>query len=221
MIDQYIIFIIGGFILIIILVIYLSIRAEKNRTKALSSAALQLGFTMSDYQKHYQVPQLSLFHIGHSHKSSNVMRGRYSSINWAVFDYRYTKGAGKSHATFRQTVAHAQLGTEMPAFNMSREHLGHKLIGLIGYNDIDFDSHPVFSKKYYLKSKDEKIRKLFRPRVLEFFEHRDHMYNIEASGKDMIIYRKGRTVKPKDMRAFLEEAAAVVRLFEDSAKNMA
>ena len=46
-----------------------------------------------------------------------------------------------------------------------------KLCEMLGLKDIDFDSHPQFSKDYLLKGADEAaVRRCFHPAVLTFFE---------------------------------------------------
>jgi len=208
---QFVIYIIVGFAVLMGLIIYLSIMAEKRRTKKLNDLSLQIGFTISQ-QKHYQVPQFDLFNRGHSKKSKNVMRGRRSGVNWVVFDYQYTTGGGKNSHTAKHTVAHAKLDNVIVPFHLSRENIGHKLIALVGFNDIDFSSHPVFSKTYYLKSKSDDVRVLFNTKVLDYFEHKKPRYLIEARDHDMLIYLRKR-IKPANYIKFLDEAAEIVKLF--------
>jgi len=210
---DYIVPIIVGVVALVVFIIAYTIVSARRRRKALSDFALQNGFTYSTYQKNYMVPKLNLFNLGHSKRSENVMRGRYQKIKWAVFDYRYTTGAGKHQQTSRQTVAHAMVEKSIPSFHISREHLGHKLIALIGFKDINFESHPKFSKMWYLKSKDANIKTLFNTEVLQFFEHAKFKYTIEARDTDIVIYNKGRHVKPANMRRFLNECSQIVKKF--------
>jgi hypothetical protein len=85
---------------------------------------------------------------------------------------------------------------------------------LFGFQDIDFDEHPVFSKKYLLRGRNvPAIRELFTEEVLTFYEGVDGV-STEANGNRLLYYRHGKRIKPLEIRDFLEEgfkALAVLR----------
>jgi hypothetical protein len=100
---------------------------------------------------------------------------------------------------------------------MRPEHFFHRIGSVLGYQDIDFESHPTaaeFSKKYLLRGKDEQtIRALFTDTVLTFFAAHPDKVLLEGSGDQLILYRDGKIIEPEDIPAFMKEGFEVFRLF--------
>ena len=72
----------------------------------------------------------------------------------------------------------------------------HKIGQAFGYQDIDFDAHPQFSKQYILKSENEEIiRNLFTSELIALFEN-EKKISAECSGYVLIIYRGGKRIAP-------------------------
>jgi len=93
----------------------------------------------------------------------------------------------------------------LPSFELRPEHFGHKIASSLGSQDIDFDTNPVFSKKYLLRGSDEAaVRELFGSEVIRFFEKHSE-WCVEGQGEWMIFYREQKVLKPKDITTFLEE----------------
>jgi len=89
------------------------------------------------------------------------------------------------------------------------EGLMHKIGSLFGYQDIDFDSHPNFSKHYLLRGSDEEaIRELFDDDLLSFFETQEKVC-VEADGHDLIIYRQRKRIEPDTVQEFLREGFGI------------
>lgn len=131
-----------------------------------------------------------------------------------VSGYSYTTGGGKSSSTYRQTVIGFQSSKlTLPAFELSPEHLFHKIAGVFGYQDIDISSYPDFSKSYLLRGSDEtSIRKVFSPMVISHFEKNKGLF-VEVKGDTLIFYRQSKRVRPTDIKDFLYEGRAVFGLF--------
>ena len=81
-----------------------------------------------------------------------------------------------------------------------------KIGGALGFQDINFDTHPEFSKLFVLKGPDETaIRSYFAPTVLEYFE--GHAGNsLEGYGQTMFFYRSNLCRKPEELKDMLSEA---------------
>ena len=93
----------------------------------------------------------------------------------------------------------------------------HKIGQAFGFQDIDCDSHPDFSKQYLLRGPDEPaIRALFTSEVLAAFESL-HRVSVEASGDRLIFYRARKRIDPDDIQSFMEERFRVFELFRASA----
>lgn len=214
----------------LLLFIWLIRQYGKQRTAQFDLVATQMGLSFSPKGEKTFMERLStlpLFTRGHSKKMSNLLRGTSGQLGISsqaeagIFDYRYATGGGQSQRTHAQSVIcfHApQLS--LPAFALRPKKFFHKIgTAFFGYQDIDFDSHPRFSKRYLLRGQDvQSIRTLFTQEALAFFETQD---NLSVEGKDdqLIVYRRRavwltKRVTPTDVRLFIEDGSQVFRLFE-------
>lgn len=199
-------------------VIFLSRRMQKHRAEAMARIAGELRLVFTPEGDETAISEHAVFHLfsqGHSKKIRNLLRGTVRDSNIALFDYQYTVGAGKNRHTWSQTVISLQLqGRNLPAFSMRPEHVWHKLGSMMGYQDIDFESNPAFSKKYLLRGRDDAaIRGIFTSRVLTFFESEPGLC-VEADGRRLIVYRHSVKAKPELLRASVEKGVEIAGLFQ-------
>jgi len=193
-------------------------RMQKKRAEAMERIAgeLRLVFTPEgDETVMSEHSALHLFLQGRSKKIRNLIRGTVRDLNVSIFDYQYTTGAGKHQHTWSQTVISLQpQGRNLPAFTMRPENVFHKLGSMMGYQDIDFESNPVFSKKYLLRGPDDAaIRSVFTSRVLTFFESEPGLC-VEADGRKLIVYRHSVRAKPEVLRESVEKGIQIAGLFQ-------
>jgi hypothetical protein len=100
-----------------------------------------------------------------------------------------------------------------PKFELEPENTFHKIGQVFGYQDIDFESFPIFSKKYLLRGNDEaKIRELFTPEVIKFFERNQNIH-IEAQGNTLIFYRPSKRCKPDEIKGFYQDGQVALSHF--------
>ena len=138
------------------------------------------------------------------------MHGNYDDMNITIMDYEYIIKGSKSDSnstSYLQTIIAVQSSQlDLPGFTLSPENIFHKIGGIFGYKDIDFDYNPNFSKKYLLRGKDEEsIKKALNDKFLKFYE-KNKCLNTEANG-DRFIYYKGTKILPsKEIQGFLQEA---------------
>jgi len=94
-------------------------------------------------------------------------RGYYFSVFWAYCeDLR---------------LPHFRLHPEVPLF--------HDVAKAFGMQDINFENHPDFSRRYLLRGEDEaKIRLRFHPSFLNFLEQHPPCY-AEGFGPQLVIWR--------------------------------
>jgi hypothetical protein len=142
------------------------------------------------------------------------MQGETAATRASIFDYRYTTGGGQHSHVWNQTVASFQSAElNLPSFSLRPENIFHRLGQLFGYQDINFDEAPGFSRSYLLRGNDETaIRGLFRPEMLSYFESNPGL-SVEANRDCLIYYRPSKRTKPEEIRGFLEEAFRVFDLF--------
>jgi hypothetical protein len=199
-------------------VIFLNHRSQKKRAEAMVRIAGELKLVFTPEGDETVMSEHAAFHLfsqGRSRKIRNLIRGAVRDLNTSIFDYQYTVGAGKHQQTHSQTVISLQLqGRNLPAFTMRPENVFHKLGSMMGYQDIDFESNPVFSKKYLLRGRDDAaIRSIFTSRVLMFFESEPGLC-VEADGRKLIVYRHSVRVKPEVLRESVEKSTQVAGLFQ-------
>ncbi len=193
-------------------------RNERERTEAIRQASLHLGmsFVAEDEGLASQsFSGLPLFQKGDSTKTKNVLRGSSGDGEVVVCDYDYTVSHGETSNTFRQTVAAFRLRAELPDFSMSPENILHRIGEVFGMQDIDFETHPEFSRSYRLRGSDEAaIRELFGSAVLEHFTN-ERGWSLEGGGEWLVIYRASKRVAPEDLAAFLQQTTGIARVFRD------
>jgi len=190
--------------------------AERQRTAALDELARELGFEFAahgDGQMLAQLNRFPLFTQGRGRRLYNLMRGRTHDLLVAIFDYNYVTGHGKQRRTWKHTaVAFRCDGLNLPAFAAQPETLWHKLGAWFGGDDIDFPSHPTFSRKYHLRGKDATaVREVFAPAVLDAFEQAAGLH-VQGAGDTLVYYHPTR-VKPAGIRELLEGGFRVLPLF--------
>jgi hypothetical protein len=218
-------YILIGIVLLAGVILYINYLAEKKRTEAMRQAAEELGFDFTAADRDNLADRLGGFHLfgqGRSKRVHNVLRGESNDLRVTIFDYRYVTGGGKSSHTWNQTVICFQMKEQgLPSFFLRPETFLDRISGLFGFQDIDFDEHPVFSKKYVLRGRNvPAIRELFTEEVLTFYEGVDGI-STEANGNRLLFYRHGKRIKPLEIREFMEEGFAALAVLRPSTEPSA
>ncbi len=209
-----------GFLLLTYIILSIGIRYiyEKKRSEALRLIAKSLDLS---FEKKSSVDIERCF--GHFHMFSqgcwkkiiNRIYGNINGIDVIIFEYKYTVSDRSCWwTTYRQTVvSFCSNKMCLPAFELRPKKFFHKIGGLLGYQDIDFDKHSYFSKYYSLKGSDETaIRTIFSPDKLSFFEQHKKIC-VEGQGDTLLCYRQKKRVKPDNIKSFLQEMQKIQRLF--------
>ena len=212
----------GGVIGLVVFAIVMAIRQEKKRAEALRLFAQDNGFSYEDKAGgpgEVGLPEIELFNRGHSKRMTHVMAGEVEGSDLRVLEYRYTTGSGKNSSTSHQTVVAIATGgvsggggVMLPDFTLARENFFHKIGQAFGYQDIDFDMFPEFSKKYLLRGSDEEaVRALFNGRVIDAYMNNVGV-NVESRGGWLFVFAQGKRLKPEDIQPRIECAFGL--LFE-------
>lgn len=187
------------------------VRAERKRAEAMAYATQAIGFRYAaegELELLRATADLPLFNRGRGHKVRNLAKGRLHEAEVALFDYQYTVGGGKNSRTFRQTVALFPV-RGLPDFVVAPENVLHRIGGLFGYQDIDFEHSPEFSRRYLLRGADETaIRAAFGSDRLAFFGG-EPGWTVEARGGHIGVYRSDKRCKPDELHSFLMNAERV------------
>ena len=213
-----VVLIVAGGIALVGLIVFGVHKFEKARTEQFQAVSDQLGLQFhpqGDPEVQNSIGHLRLFNQGHSRKTKNMICGQTEDIDLAIFGYRYTTGGGKNQQTHQQTViSFLSPHLSLPEFELRPENLFHKIGQAFGYEDVNFDSHPLFSKRYLLRGPNEAaVRDFFTPELIEFFEGQAGV-SVEASNNRLIYYRSRKRIKPAEVRSFMEEGFRIYGLLE-------
>jgi hypothetical protein len=190
-----------------------SIHYGKKRTREFTEIAQQIGFKFLG--KTWRGPVLSPQHkmslLQRTRgRFSNAMIGSAGGLHVSLFDYTYQMGK----STVTQTLASFSQDLHLPSFELRAENIFDRIGDAFVHKDINFDSHPEFSRRYFLRSPDASAtRKLFTPSLLTYLEQipADKKWHVEASATTLIVYRGGGPLKASDILPFLDEASAMAR----------
>lgn len=204
-----------GLSVLIIVVVIVTWRKERKRTEALRRVAEAAGLTFAPktgVADTRSLGDVQLFARGHSKQVTNLMTGRLGDQHVVVFDYLYTIGSGKSRSTTMQSVVVLPSAKDsLPDLQMAPENPLIKLLEAFGYQDIDIESAPEFSRRYILRGADEAaIRAALYPRATSYFAEHEG-WTVEAQSGTVGIYRADSRPKPEDMLRFIAEACAAAR----------
>jgi len=193
-----------------------SVVVQQRRTQAMRAAAAALGLRFEGRWTELRITGLgahSLFCTGSRRSVQNAMTGSVRGVELAVIDYDYTVGSGKSRRTLAQTVCWLRIpDARLPTFVLRPERLFDKIGAAFGAQDIDFEGHPEFSRRYLLRGQDEPaVRRVFAPPVLTHFE--THEASVEAFVDKLIVYDPDTYVAPTALAELVERALEIRELF--------
>ena len=205
--------------MVIGLVIYVLAQAaqEQQRREQSSVVAGRMGFSFSAQAEPglwSLVEGFRLFSQGRSRRIHNVMHRQIHDIDVTMFDYRYTTQSGKhSHSHHRSVLLFETGRLDLPRFTLRPKHFFHRIANGLGWQDIVFKAHPVFSESYLLQGQDEeRIRLLFDEEALLYYTRHPGLHT-EGQGRRLVFYRGGRRVDPRDMEAFLQQGLDILDVF--------
>lgn len=195
--------------------------AAKKRAEKFKRAAEQLKLPFFPKGDDLLIARLNQFHLfskGRSRKIINMLHGESNGVELAIFDYRFTVGHGKNARTHYQSVICFRSPMLcLTPFEMRPKTIFHKIGGLFGHQDINFESHPRFSKKYLLRGEDEaRVRELFTPEALSFVESQKKIC-VEGGGDQLVFYRQSVKIKPEATLEFMQEGLQTFALFRSPA----
>lgn len=188
-----------GMVILIVVIAAVAIGAaiwnhkqEQKRREELRALAHELGFSFdpthdSSHDERYS--HFEVFRKGHSRIAKNTLTGsididgRPFRVVMGDFRYKVTRHSGKSSSTqtYRFSYVILHLPWRTPDLLIRPEHMFDKLAGVIGFDDIDFESHE-FSRKYCVKSNDKRFAyDVIHPRMMEFLLKGSPTIDIEHS----------------------------------------
>lgn len=171
---------VGAIIVLAIVVAIANARYNQKRREELAAFAKRIGWRFDPSKQGASGSVLMRFGIlskGHSHAISNTMHGDLEvedmqcAAQMGDFRYRVTSGTGKNRKTTTYTLSYLAFRLPfdgVPDLCIRGEHLFDKIGGMIGFDDIDFESEE-FSRKFHVQSPDRRFAyDLIHPRMMEF-----------------------------------------------------
>ncbi|HMF58622.1 MAG TPA: hypothetical protein VK619_19915 [Pyrinomonadaceae bacterium] len=209
------------FAVIIIFVVLVGLymkKKAKERMLAMQLAAQQMNWGFLPNAAMNAIPyleQFQLFGRGHSKKILNMIYGQMNDARVSLFDYVFTVGYGRNQQTFYQSVVYFESPRlALPSFTLSPEGLFTKLATAFGYQDIDFEQYPTFSKKYLLRGPDEQaIRQAFNNQIIAYYESNQGLHT-DGGGNQIFFYRQNYRVPPTEVRSFVDWGMGLYNLFQ-------
>ncbi len=176
---MYVVLIIAGIALVALLG-YFAWLAEKKRREALAALADSLGWRFDpsrDRDHDDEYAHFEIFRRGHSRAAHNTLTGvlEINDLQWPAkmgdFTYKVTSHSGKSTSTrtyrFSYLILHMPYA-RVPDLLLRREGMFDKIAGVLGFDDIDFES-AEFSRRFHVKSSDKRFAyDVVHPRMMEF-----------------------------------------------------
>ena len=209
------VWLIGTIVVLFVVVVVVSRRYERARTEALGRVAETAGLAFqpkADITAIRSLGDVQLFSRGHSKQVTNLMAGSLGDQQVAVFDYQYTTGSGKNKHAHEQTVVLLpSVKGSLPDLQMMPETPLFRIAEAFGFQDIDIDSSPEFSRRYVVRGADEAaIRAALYPGATSYFGAHEG-WTVEVQAGTVGIYRAGSRAKPGDMMTFIAEASTAAR----------
>ncbi len=212
--DNWLPFLFLGIVIALTISIVLwAARYARKRTEELAQIAQQLGFSFLGNT--WQGPVLSPVHktcmIQRTRgKFKNVMMGSSGGLAVTLFDYTYHMG--KSTVTL--TLVSFTHERQLPPFELRSESVFDRIGDAFVHRDIDFDSNPEFSRRYFLRSPDQEgTRRLFTAGLLNYLEQipPNRQWHVESSAQTLIVYRYLQLMKAAEIPSLLDESSAIAR----------
>lgn len=190
--------------------IYFPRRWKKQRTLAMHALAERLGWTFQGAPSLDVIDghdRLELFTTGRRQVIRNHLSGRRGEHAVSVFDFSYVTDHGDLSNVWKQTVVQVRSpGVWLPVFVLRPEHLFHRIGGLFGYQDIDIEADPGFSRGCLLRGPDKPaIRARFDAEVRGFYE-RHPGSSTEARGGDLFFWYGSGWLPQDEVEALVDRA---------------
>ena len=199
--------------------------SPRIRTKRLKVMAEELHLRFSPKGNETLQAQLKNYHrflqcdpYAKDVRIRNLIEGEIGGVNVFLFDYQY------NHEDFGSIIQSVILfksdELKLPSFQLRPEGLQDKIDSWYGCQDIDFKSHPVFSRKYLLKSPNEKeVEYIFNEKVLSYYESHLGMWTAGGDG-ELVIYQPSTVISAKDVYSFIEEQFTIASLFAEASSEL-
>ena len=196
-------------------------KKEKERTAEFAQIAsdLQMSFSNTvDRSFKNRLKPFKRFRLGLHNSFKNMLHEDKNSVQFAFFECFKKNRSGNPNTSGRNVMEgifyFESAFLKVPDFSLHEmEELPQAFLGTFGIKDINFENHPVFSKKYLLNSEDEKaVTTLFSDELISFLEKLNGI-NIEGSGNRLIVYRPDIRIETSKFKQLKQESDQIFEQF--------
>jgi hypothetical protein len=210
-----------------VLLIFWMLRIERVRlathVKECRAAAAKMGLSYEYAVPDTLVAKIKGFDLTYSDGDSlrNGIRDIFAErsptedMYFFLHEHRGSMPGGVGGTGHRETVGClVSKRLRLPHFRLSPERPIEKIASTLGARDVDFESHPAFSRSYFLNTNDETaVRALFDSTVLDFF-YSHPGFHVEGNADTLVIYQFNRSMSVNELPAFLETVRRMSDLFK-------
>ena len=218
-------FVFLGLIWVVIGIIYLLIRSSRQRRTLKRTAEARELAAQYKFSFYSTLPidwRKKIFGFRLSGSFTNVISNTTNSYSFLLFDSRQvirrgSEGGGGIFGDPEMSQTVVLIASEhlvIPDFKLCPGgfYVFSNEPGF-GHHDINFENHPLFSRKFNLGGNDEgEIRRFFDLGLLDFFCDRQGI-SVEGSPGKFIFYRYNHLEKISDIKELVEEAFAIYSAF--------
>jgi hypothetical protein len=139
-----------------------------------------------------------------------------------ISDITLGEGVRQAESQTQMTILYlADIDLHLPDFALEPERLWTKLGEFAFGKDIDFSTHEVFSKKYYLRGVDETaVRNFFSEELLQFLEQHDDLH-IEAHKNKLIIFVRREELSASEIKSLVAVAQEFLKIVHQAQQQPA
>lgn len=211
----------------VLLVLIMIVRrlSRRHRSKQIEGIAVKLGYEFQKFKKDDLWVDL---HSGnHRRRIGNLVIAEQARIPFVVYDFSYNNR--KWGHTYKTRAQFRSDAFTLPKFTLRPTDWKDKVNSAMGLKDINFDSHPEFSKLYQLKGENESaIRALLKPELLTFLAQKKG-WTLESEGNNptwllstktpenktkLIIHYGDKLLPTNDLEQFLKDVEYLVELLK-------
>ncbi len=196
--------------------VWRSFARERLRSNRLAALAPHLGFsTVKENTKYaFGTP---LFYKGETGKNliRNAMEGMVAGLPAMVFDLRYDVNSGGEEgtsSTWRTVAAFSFPNGDFPSFTITRSGF----LARRAADKVEIAGNPEFSERFVVNGKNkEAIQTLLNAGVVQSLVSARASDNlvVEGAGTWLVLYRKGRRIRPQQWKEFLDETSLIAAGF--------
>lgn len=198
------------------MIIWSLVLREQIRTKKLTAVGAGLGLSMVKENTLYRI-DTPLFHLGDegANRFRNAMEGTVAGLQTVFFDlyYEVDRGGddGKTSAWYT-AAAFAFPNREFPTFSITKSGF----LSRRARNKVEIEGNPEFSERFVVNGKEQAaIRELLNGALIQTVvsARPSEKLVIEGAGSWLVLYRRGRRVRPEHWKEFLDETSTIASAF--------